>query len=320
MLRELLERQSGVISRRQALAAGLKPHDIQRLLRRREWSRVYDGVFVTHTGELSWVQRAWAAALFAEPAALCGDSAIRAADGPGRRDRADDSVIHVGVDRKRTVVEPEGVRIHRLAALAERVQWNLSPPRVRIEHALLDVASGKAREIDAIATLADAVQSRRTTAPRLLDTLAARPRLARRDFLDGVLNDIAEGTCSVLEHGYLVRVERRHGLPVGSRQPAAWSRGRIYRDVEYADHDLHVELDGRLFHDSAEARDRDLDRDLDAYVARRLTVRLGWGQVLGRPCATAQRIGVLLQQRGWRGVVLPCPECAIASGLTVPGS
>ncbi len=35
-LRALLERQSGVISRRQALGAGLRPHDIQRLMRRRD--------------------------------------------------------------------------------------------------------------------------------------------------------------------------------------------------------------------------------------------------------------------------------------------
>ena len=64
---ELLDRQSGVISRRQAIEAGLKPHDIHRLLRRREWSRVYDRVFVTHTGELTWVQRAWAGAVLPCP-------------------------------------------------------------------------------------------------------------------------------------------------------------------------------------------------------------------------------------------------------------
>jgi hypothetical protein len=69
-IRELLERQSGVISRRQALGAGLKPHDIQRLLRRKEWSRMFDGVFVTHTGEPTWLRRAWAGVLFAAPAAV----------------------------------------------------------------------------------------------------------------------------------------------------------------------------------------------------------------------------------------------------------
>jgi hypothetical protein len=34
----------------------------------------------------------------------------------------------------------------------------------------------------------------------------------------GVLTDIAGGTCSVLEPGYLTRIERPHGLPTGRRQ------------------------------------------------------------------------------------------------------
>jgi hypothetical protein len=103
-----------------------------------------------------------------------------------------------------------------------------------------------------------------------------------------VLTDVAEGTCSVLEHGYLTRVERAHGLPRPSRQPTAASdRGPICRDVDYRRFGLYVELDGRLFHDNAAQRDRDPDRDLDAAVDGLHTVRLGWGQVFGRPCRTA---------------------------------
>jgi hypothetical protein len=56
-LRALLGRQSGVVSRRQALACGMAPYDLERLLRRRELARVVPGVFVDHTGELAWEQR-----------------------------------------------------------------------------------------------------------------------------------------------------------------------------------------------------------------------------------------------------------------------
>ena len=70
-----------------------------------------------------------------------------------------------------------------------------------------------------------------------------------------------------------------------------------------------MELDGRLWHDSVEGRDADLDRDLDAAVERLATVRLGWGQVYGRPCETAVRIGHLLEARGWSGTVARCPDC-----------
>ncbi len=299
-LAELLALQDGVIARRQALAAGLGTHDIRRLIRRREWALVHPGVYVDHTGPLTWQQRAWAAVLAVSPAALSHRSALEEHDGS----------IHVAVDRSRTVRPPAGVIRHYLTDLDNRVLWNASPPRVRLEHAVLAQAAAAADDFAAIAVLSQAVQSRRTTARRLRDALGERGRIARRAFLESVLGDIAAGSCSVLEHGYLTRVERPHGLPVAGRQVGDSARGRVYRDVDYREHGLLVELDGRLFHDSTAARDRDLDRDLDAAVDGRLTVRLGWGQVFGRPCETAPRVGRLLELRGWNGQVRCCAECA----------
>jgi hypothetical protein len=319
-LARILREQSGVISRRQALGAGLGDHDIRRLLRRREWALVHGGVYVDHTGPLPWLQRAWAAVLLAWPAALCHDSALRAADGPGKRDRDDAAPIHVAVQRSRAFVAPAGIVPHRLSDLELKTQWNLSPPRLRIEQAVLDVAAEAADDFHSIAVLAAAVQSRRTTAERVLHALHGRSRIARRAFLVGVLRDIGEGTCSVLEHGYLTRVERPHGLAVPERQVAASSRGPIYRDVEYRRYGLVLELDGRVFHTSTEARDRDLDRDLDAAVDGRNTVRLGWGQVFARSCRTAVRVAALLQMRGWEGELMPCAACAPDGGdFTSPG-
>ena len=133
-----------------------------------------------------------------------------------------------------------------------------------------------------------------------------RERLPRRQWVTVVLRDIDEGTCSVLERGYPTRVERLHHLPRGRRQVAGVGKaGRIYRDVEYR-LPLVVELDGRLFHDSTSARDRDFDRDLLAQVEGQLTTRLAWGQVFDRPCWTAAQIGTLVKQRGWPGEPTPC--------------
>lgn len=304
----LLALQSGVVSRRQLHDAGGLPHDLKRLLRHRDLVRLHDGVFVNHTGALSWIQRAWAGVLLAWPAALCADSALRVADGPGRAGR-DDRVIHLGIDRDRSLAVPAGYRVHRLARFDDKVQWNKTPPRVRIEEALLDVASRTSDDYDAIASLADAIGARRTTAPRIAEHLAARPRVPRRAFLSDVLTDLEHGTCSVLEHGYLTRVERPHGLPTASRQVRDSANGPVYRDVVYLDLDQVVELDGRLWHDSVESRDADLDRDLDAAVGGQGTVRLGWGQVFARPCRTAVRIGGLLSARGWQGHPTRCARC-----------
>jgi hypothetical protein len=217
--------------------------------------------------------------------------------------------VHVAVDRSRTVVAPAGIVVHRLVDLDTRVRWNLGPPRLCIEEAVLDVAAAAPDDHSAIAVLADAVQSRRTTAERMLGTLGGRNRIARRPLLQSVLVDVAAGACSALEHAYLTRVERPHALPRAGRQVRASSRGPIYRDVLYERLHTVVELDGRLDHTRARERDRDLERDLDAALDDLLTIRLSWGQVVGRSCLTATKVAKVLQRRGWRGALRPCPGC-----------
>jgi len=227
-IEHLLWEQSGVISRRQALEAGEPATSIRRSLRRRDWVTVHPGVYVNHTGPLTWLQRAWAAVLYAAPAALCGESALRAAEGPGRVD--EDRLLHVAIARERNVVDLPGVRWHRVADVASRAQWSERPPRYAYEEAVLDVASASTR-LRAVAKLADACGSRRTTAARLREHLDARPWLRQREWLRSILSDIADGTCSVLEHGYLDLVERPPGLPTGTRHALrqGFERARLQR-------------------------------------------------------------------------------------------
>ena len=235
------------------------------------------------------------------PSALAGLSALRSAVGSGWRHHVEEKPIEVAVDVARTLRDVPGFRVRRCADLQTRAAWNTSPPRIRIEHAAIDVASRQADRLSAVGVLADVCQSRRTPPSRILAVLSTRSRVRDRGWLREVLEDLAEGTCSVLEYEYLIRVERAHGLPRAERQPLdVLPQGKVYRDVTYRRFGLHVELDGRLFHDTADQRDRDLERDL-ATVVSHSSVRLGWGQVFGRPCLTAEAIGALLRARGWTG-------------------
>jgi hypothetical protein len=300
----MLHDQAGVISRRQVLTTSMQPHDIRKMLRRKEWASVHQGVYIDHTGPLTWLQRAWAAVLYAAPAALCFESALH----------NEGSVIHVAVSlRRAALAEPDGVRIHRLAHLDERALWNVSPPRMKYDEAALDVACRATSDLDAIGVLANACQSRRTTARRLVRTIDSRQRIRGRRWLRAVLLDIADGTCSVLEHGYLDRVERPHGLPRATRQQRSVSSvGVCYRDAEYAGQ-LVVELDGRAYHDTVSARDVDFERDLDAAIEGRSTVRLSYGQVFGRPCQTAAKLARILRRHGIAVDGRPCgPGCEFA--------
>ncbi|GAB3303854.1 hypothetical protein EK0264_03390 [Epidermidibacterium keratini] len=308
-LADLFNRQHGVIARRQAMECGADENDVRRLLRRKEWVRVYSGVYVNHTGALTWHQRAWAAVLHCEPAALCRASARRAADGPGRAEYDDGAPIQVAIDPSRTLAQRPGIKIYRLSGLEHRVLWNTSPPRQRPEEAVIDLASNAVRQIDAIAHLADAVAARITTAQRLRAALDDRGRVPRRRLLSQIISDIGEGTCSALEHGYLSRVERPHGLPTAHRQLKESLNGPLYRDVSYDDFGVLIELDGHLYHSSTYARDADLERDLDAFTTGRVTARLGWGQVFDRSCSTAWKVGAALNRRGWTGQLTRCPRC-----------
>lgn len=333
-VRDLLREQDGVISRRQTLAAGLTDPDLARCVRRRELVRLHTGVYLDHTGTPSWTQRAWAAVLFAWPAALCADSALvahgvrsatREHDGAARRHNTMSPLVHVATDERRRVTQPPGVRVHRITHLVDQVHGAGRPPRLRLEPALVQVAGDRARRGDdagALAVLADACQERRTTPQRLVASLRAHPNVAGRGFLLEVLDDVAAGVYSVLEHRYLTRVERPHGLPTAERQRTVRAgRTAAYRDVEYDGLAAIVELDGRLGHELAADRWADLDRDVTALLGGGATMRLGWGQVL-EPCRAALVVGRFLEARGWSGAPTPCgPGCAVAApDLWLPGS
>jgi hypothetical protein len=308
--------QSGVVSRRQMLAVGYAPHDIKRMLRRNQLAPMAAGVYVTHTGSPSWIEHAWAALLTVsgqvEPTdvALAHWSALRIAEGPGRRDPRD-RPIHVAIPSERRIRPVGEVVVHRVRYFAERIQAARFPPRIRYEEAVIDVAAGLP-PLDAIGVLARAVGSRRSTARRILDASRARGKVHARRWLEAVLADLDGGTHSVLEHAFMQRVVLPHGLPRPSRQQREETAiGVVYRDAAFGG--VLVELDGRLHQ---EQRDADLDRDLYALASGRRTARLGWSQVFGHPCQTAAALAVLFD--AGRPCGTACPVNGLVESAVYP--
>ncbi|WP_082500234.1 hypothetical protein [Nocardioides sp. Leaf285] len=301
-LDHLLDRvQDRTVSRRQILALGGADHDIARLVRRHELVAVHPGAFVAHTGLPTWRQRAWCAVHARWPAALARESAL---PGPPA-----DAPIQIAVDHRRTVRPLAGVVVHRTADLEGRVLWQATPPRVRREHAVIDVIAGEdpARHFG---VLAAACHDRQTTPERVRAALDARGRVRGRGVIEAMLDDLTAGACSTLERAFWERVERPHGLPTGARQVRAGA-GEVatVRDVEYLGLGVVVELDGRAFHADRAAWDADHQRDLEALVSGRSTVRLTWGQVTAAPCRTAGQLAALLRRAGWSGASRRCPRC-----------
>lgn len=306
----VLREQGGVVARRQVLAAGGDDNTVERMLRRREWATLHPGVYVDHTGAPTPEQLRMAAVLFAWPAALTEDSALLA---HGVRNLAEPAAVHVAIAPDRRTRDRPGIEVRRTRWLDELAQWHRTPPRVRLEHAVLLTASRRLRRLpsgaDAIALLSDVCQQRLTTPARLRSALDRHPRLAGRRLVSDVLDDVTGGAFSLLEHHYLTRVERPHRLPPASRQHRFARSSRAgFRDVLYAGQRLVVELDGRLGHEWATDRWLDLERDLAAAGDDLMTVRAGWGQVL-EPCRLATAVGRLLRIRGWAGAPARCAAC-----------
>ena len=305
-LAELLAVQDGVVARRQLVELHAKRHEIRRLLRRRELvvvTRVSTSTTPVHSagssgrGPQSWPtgQPPWPANPLFPPRGFRPHPRRRrrTAHGPPLAGRGRPS--HRGTGRPGPL-EPVSARI-------------------RLEHAIVDVAGDRGDVVARFRVLADAVQSRATTPERIAIVLRRRRGIAHKRLLLELLEDLAQGASSVLEREYLV-LERSHGLPTtrcgAARQKVVESRDLTrYRDVDYEEYGVVVELDGLAFHDSAAARDRDAARDLDhAITAAGVTVRLTYGQVFRDGCRTIAKVATLLQRRGWQGELRPCPYCA----------
>jgi hypothetical protein len=80
----------------------------------------------------------------------------------------------------------------------------------------------------------------------------------------------------------------------------------MWQDVVYEPWNVHVGLDGRIDHTLLVDRDRDLERDLLVAGRGGRSVRVGYGQVFTRACATARGVGAVLQVAGWEGPVRSC--------------
>ena len=123
----ILDHQDGVISRRQAMAAGEAPHDVRRRLRRRDWVKVHPGVYVAHTGPMTWRQGAWAAVLWGWPAALWGPTALHAIERPDLRGATE--TVHIAIGRHRSGLRPPpGVAVHHVEGIEACVLWNTPAP------------------------------------------------------------------------------------------------------------------------------------------------------------------------------------------------
>jgi hypothetical protein len=301
--RELLSLQCGIISRCQALDAGLPGDAIRGCLRTGSWRQLQRGVYATFTGQPPREAMLWAAVL------RSGDGAIlshqTAAELAGLTDGISPA-IHVTVPAVEHIRGATDLVIHRSSRIAVARHPALLPPRTRIEETVIDLTQTARGSEEAFHWLSRACGSRLTTAGRLRVALSQRKKARYRNELLSGLAAIAEGVHSTLEYRYVRGVERPHGLPVAQRQARiALGRTRRYLDNLYEEFGVAVELDGHAAH-LVHDRWRDVHRDNALTGAGIITLRYNWADVTERGCEVAMEISVLLRRRGWLGAPHPC--------------
>jgi hypothetical protein len=307
-LREIARFQGGVVTRKQALAAGLSTGAIVSKLKYARWRRLYRGVYATFTGPVNREARLWAAVLYAGKGAELSHET--AAELHGLTDRPA-LLVHVTVPVSRRVQPAPGLVIH----LSARARNACFPPgvlpRTFVEDTVLDLIHAADDFDDVCGWVTRAFGRQLTGEGPLLATMSQRRKLRWRAELGGLVRAAAGGTHSVLEFRYDRDVERAHGLPPAERQvPFAKPDGRRgFRDRYYEKYGLAIELDGKEWHPE-EKRPVDVGRDNLATTTGGSTLRYGWDDVTRKACEAAAQVAESLRARGWRGRLSRCcPGC-----------
>jgi Transcriptional regulator, AbiEi antitoxin len=310
-LLELARAQAGVISRRQALAAGMSSSAIKSKVATGRWQRIHAGVYATFTGLISRNAHMWAAVLSAGPGAQLSHET--AAELLRLSDRQS-LLIHLKVPTTRHIRPLRGVVIHRSAYIEQG--WRFArgvPPHTFAEQTIVDLLDAAVNFDDAVGWVTRAFQRNLTSEGKLGRALAARKKLRWRDRLKEAIPMAATGTHSTLEYRYDCDVERAHGLPPARKQvPFTKPDGaKGFRDRYYDEYGLVVELDGKQYHDD-EQRDDDRRRDNAATATTGSTLRYGWADVTRTQCETAAQVYAALRKRGYTGKLKPCSATCTA--------
>ncbi len=244
LLAELVAAQDGLLTRRQALDAGLTDGALRHALRPAgPWRRLAPGVYVTVTGELTARQRVRAALLHAGPGGvLSGADACRA-----------HGLRYVPALEPPLVLVPHHVRAASNHLVTVRRLTTAPPSRcidglpvAPVERAVLDCALAMHSLQDVRALVCESVQRRRTTALRLADALrstrrngSALARIAVLDVLEGC-HSAPECELRDLVRSSRVLPEPRWNRPLpgvpGLTPDGWWEEAHLVLEVDSTEH------------------------------------------------------------------------------------
>lgn len=254
----VLRRQGDLITRSQALAAGMTEAALRHRTRvDGPWNVVLPGIYLAHTGSLTSGQREIAAVLYAgRGCVVTGPAALQR---QGVRVPISE-VVDVLIPDKAKRQSVGFVRTHRTTRMPERPWVNAGIRWAPVARAVADVARGDLEFHAVRAVLADAVQRRKCTIEQLASELRAGPNRGS-GMLRAAHEEVADGVASSAE-GDLRKLVKGSRLPEPMYNPSLFVDKKFLAqlDLWWRDAGVAGELDSREWHLSPESWKRTMDR------------------------------------------------------------
>lgn len=284
----------GVLSRREALAAGISRRQIDVRLQRGEWIRVHPGTYRHATFPATWHQQLAAALAWAGQAAGASHRSAVAAIGlrrfqpriieisrpRGRRNSPAGVIVHESADLDETSIQlRDGVRVttpaRTLADLGAVV------PEWLVARCLEEWLADRVVTVLQLRAAVDATARRGRPGPRVL-----RHLLDTRILGDAVADSAAEAA--------LARLLVAHGLPQPEHHHVVASKtGQVIAELDYAypAHRVALELDGYGVHlRSRTAFEGDRVRQNELEIAGWQVLRFAARQLWSAPELVASQV------------------------------
>jgi hypothetical protein len=258
-LSALIRNQDQVVSRKQALAAGLSPSALRHRLRPDgPWSVSLPGVCLTETGTPTQAQREIAALLYAGPhSVLTGAVALR----HYRLPAPESAVVDVLIPAQSRRMSISYVSIHRTTRMPQMVYGQRHRVCAPPARAAADAVRGLADLRAARALLAGVIQNRGCAPGQLAEELGAGP-VQYSGLLRSVLAEITDGARSAPE-AELRDLIKKAGLPMPLFNPRLYLPNGTFiacPDAWWPEAGVAVEVDSKRWHMSPDDWEHTMDR------------------------------------------------------------
>ena len=297
-LLELAAKQHGLLSRSQAIAAGVSNDQIQRRVASGQWQRVHPRVYRVHGAPRTWFSDLQAAALWADKPGALSHGAAASLWGFSRFEDAPPELT-ITTHRKQST----NVKLHVVNTLPSSDVVMLRGLRVTSRHrTLLDLA-GTCDPLTARACFDEAMRRRWTTTEQLSRLVERSPHTRGVELIRSLVHEYEGGngpTESELELGVYELVDSE-GLPRPVKQRPVMAGGRLRRlDFFFPGTPIVLEADGFAWHATLDAFERERSRHNALTMRGFVVIRWTWRAINDEPEKCAAQLRALLSRYGYR--------------------